>query len=166
MSCSHPAIDKGRLRFVSPLPALPRSITTVLRCVRSDLNLTYKPDRQTSASLKRWMILSLPRDIFVLRVRPPRICRALSIHQHGFWQLGSRVARFSCPLWNGAVAWPCAGRNGPKRQRADYICRLWKLISKKDKPYQPWDRDPAEVFEAPYAGHAHGWCSMVFCGNS
>src|SRR5882724_271128 len=54
---------KGRLRFVSPLPALPRSITTVLRCVRSDLNLTYKQDRQTSASLKRRMILSLPRDI-------------------------------------------------------------------------------------------------------
>src|SRR5882724_12269525 len=49
--------------FVSPLPTLQRSITTVLRCVRSDLNLIYKPDRQTSASLKRRMILSLPRDI-------------------------------------------------------------------------------------------------------
>jgi hypothetical protein len=44
--------------------------------------------------------------------------------------------------------------NGPKRQRADYICRRWKLISKKDKPYQRWGRDPAEVFEALllYAG--------------
>ena len=56
--------------FVSPLPTLPRSITTVLRCVRSDLNLIYKRDLHTSASLKRRTGLSLPGDIFVLRVRP------------------------------------------------------------------------------------------------
>jgi hypothetical protein len=39
MSCSHLAIE-GRLQFVGPLPARQRSITTVLRCVRSDLNPT------------------------------------------------------------------------------------------------------------------------------
>src|SRR5882724_3505927 len=84
--------------FVSPLPTLPRSITTVLRCVRSDLNLIYKRDLHTSASLKRRTGLCLLGDIFVLRVRPGSYLRRLSPRR---WvvQCSALLTRIPDSIW-------------------------------------------------------------------